>query len=91
MIKIQDKDKNARDWRVKWPWLVIKEAGGFSWDLRKGMNETEVNGGEKVHGIMMSYPQKEQAPGGWKNKGKQIKIGKKAGLIRNGYGDRGKM
>lgn len=30
-------------------WLVIKEAGGFSWGIRKGMNETGRQWGEKMN------------------------------------------
>lgn len=55
-------------------WLEIKDAGSFSWGLKKGMNETRGNGGKKMNETVKSCSLKEQAPRGRKIKGKKIKM-----------------
>lgn len=53
-------------------WLAIKEAGGFSWGIRKGMNGTGKQFRGKINYIVKNCLLKEQVRRKRKIKGSEI-------------------
>lgn len=69
-------------------WLVIKEAGGFSWGITKGMNETGKQWGEKIKLWRAAYwrdkyVEREKLRG---VRSRCVKVG----IIRKEYKEKGK-